>query len=173
MDDAIDSIVKLERATHKGSKRTKIILIDLSKVPGCVSRRTLRIAINKARLPITKIKNITQGRHGAKLRLNDAGTYGAMGYTTLGVFQGHHSALLFSIYLDYAMQDLQCRNAQMQLHRRYNIQRRVGIHTQKSPKSTARPDSMDKGNAETPQDHQAHDLSEHEEQSRGRSNLRR
>ena len=83
------------------------------------------------------------------------------------VFRGSAlSALLFTVYLDAVLPDLQSLNDQMHLPRRYSIQPRGGwggIHTQQFLISIARPDSMEAENNETLQDQQANGPAEKEE----------
>ena len=97
--------------------------MDISKAPDCVNRSTLWVALYKAGIPTQAMQNIRQGHQSTKLQRKDAGTYGEPIRNNVGVFQlPALSALLFIIYLDDVVQDLQSLNDLMQLPKRQSNQ---------------------------------------------------
>ena len=70
-----------------GPKSTRIILMGYSEAVDCINRKTLWGTLYKEGLPITAIKNIAQGRQGAKLRRQEAGASGELGRNNVVVFR--------------------------------------------------------------------------------------
>ena len=90
--------------------------MDLSKAFGAINRTLLWTTLYKKGIPEEMIKHIRRGHTGTKLAPKYKGKYGKLNESNIGVFQGSEiSALLFIIYLDDVMGDLEA------LSRRTNL----------------------------------------------------
>jgi len=120
----IDAIYKLEQYIQESNTASKILLLDLSKAFDTINRTQLWATLYKKGLPLETIAQIRQGHKNTKLCPKHQGRYGDLQTNNVGVFRGSAiSALLFIIYLDDMMQDLQALNHKNELPMRIRTQR--------------------------------------------------
>ena len=97
----IDAIMKIETYLDQKTGHTHLLLMDLSKAFGAISRTLLWTTLYKKDLSVDLTLHIRRGRKQTKLMAKTQGRYGKLVDNYVGVFPGSAiSALLPAIYLD-------------------------------------------------------------------------
>ena len=112
----IDAIIKVEQYIKQTDKKAKILLMDLSKAFDTINRTILWTTLYKKGIPEEMIRHIRRGHQGTTLAPKYKGKYGNTSDNNIGVFQGAAiSPLMFIIYLDDMMEDLEALNRRTNL----------------------------------------------------------
>ena len=101
----------MEQYIKQAGNNAKILIMDLSKAFDTINRTLLWTTLYQKGIPEETIRHIRRRHTVTKLAPKYKGKYGKINENNIGVFQGSSiSALLFIIYLDDMMDDLEALN---------------------------------------------------------------